>query len=218
MMNPVDSRYIGSSCEIRSFANELLGVGIISEIGEDYIVLNAKEEQLRLFNSFAKIKLNIFNAKAGLMVVICEVLTSAKTFLKVVDPLKIVDHERRSGFRVPVDFNAKISSSRQALESGDFELMQVVWVKDMSICGLRFHASRRYIRGQIVWLSLMFDAASAVTVKAQIIRAGHQVVDVINDEEMREYGVKLMFDREEDSDKLCSYIFKVQREQSQRVK
>ena len=216
-MNPVDSRYVGSLCEIRSFANDLLGVGIVNEVGEDYVVLRAKDEQLRLFSSLAKVKLNIFNSKAGFLVVICEVLTSAKQFLTVVNPLKIVDHERRSGFRIPVELDAKIALSRQALEENDVDFVQVVWVKDISICGLRLHAKRRFITGQILWICLQFEKETLI-VKGQIIRATNEAIGEENGAEIREFGVKLLFDREEDSDKLCSFIFKEQREQSKRVK
>lgn len=216
-MNPLDSRYIGSVCEIRSFGNELLGRGVIQDVDDDSIVLGAKDERLALFNTMTKLKLNIFNSSAGFMVVICEVLASSNNYLKVVSPIKIVDHERRSGFRVAVELNGKISSSRQALQSSDIEALQMVWIKDMSICGLRIQASRRFIMGQIVWLTLFLDDEKPITVKAQFMRAKNEIVGVVNGYDIREYGVKLMFEKEDDADRLCSYIFKVQRQQSQKI-
>lgn len=216
-MNPLDNRYIGCACEIRSFANELLGIGEVKEIGEDYIIIGARDDRLKLFNTFSKLKLNIFNSKAGFMFVICEVLTSDANFLKVVSPVKIIDHERRSGFRVTVDVTAKISSNLENLDQGGYETMQMVWVKDMSVCGLKIHTKRQFITGQIVWIKLCLDN-DFVIVKAQIIRAGGDIIGEENGEKIREYGVKLMFDKEDDTDKLCSYIFKVQREQSQKVR
>ena len=213
-MNPIDERYLGNVCEIRSFANELIGIGVIREVGEDFITIGARDSELRLFNTFQKIKLNIFNSKVGFTVIICEVLASTRKMLRVVSPIKIVDHERRQGFRVAVDLHARISISRERLESGDYDDLQVVWIKDMSICGLKIHSDKKYILGQVVWLTFELDERTRLTVKAQFVRD----TDVEGDGDLREYGIKLLFDREEDSDKLCSYIFKAQREQSQKIR
>ena len=213
-MNPIDERYLGNVCEIRSFANELIGIGVIREVGEDFITIGARDSELRLFNTFQKIKLNIFNSKVGFTVIICEVLASTRKMLRVVSPIKIVDHERRQGFRVAVDLHARISISRERLESGDYEDLQVVWIKDMSICGLKIHSDKKYILGQVVWLTFELDERTRLTVKAQFVRDN----DVEGDGDLREYGIKLLFDREEDSDKLCSYLFKAQREQSQKIR
>ena len=213
-MNPIDERYLGNVCEIRSFANELIGIGVIREAGEDFITIGARDSELRLFNTFQKIKLNIFNSKVGFTVIICEVLASTRKMLRVVSPIKIVDHERRQGFRVAVDLHARISISRERLESGDYDDLQVVWIKDMSICGLKIHSDKKYILGQVVWLTFELDERTRLTVKAQFVRD----TDVEGDGDLREYGIKLLFDREEDSDKLCSYLFKAQREQSQKIR
>ena len=213
-MNPIDERYIGNVCEIRSFANELIGIGVIREVGEDYITIGARDSELRLFNTFQKIKLNIFNSKVGFTVIICEVLASTRKMLRVVSPIKIVDHERRQGFRVSVDIHARISVSRERLERGDYEDLQVVWIKDMSICGLKIHSDKKYILGQVVWITFELDERTRLTVKAQFVRD----TDVEGDGDIREYGIKLLFDKEEDSDKLCSYLFKAQREQSQKIR
>lgn len=215
-MNPLDNRYIGCNCEIRSFGNDLLGVGEVREIGDDFIVIGAKNDKLKPFDTFAKLKLNIFNMKAGFVVLICEVLTSDSNFLKVVSPVKIIDHERRTGFRVTVGITAKVSSNLELLDSGDYGTMQMVMVKDMSVCGLKIHTSRQFITGQIVWIKLCLDN-DFVIVKAQIIRNGGEKKDT-DGSKIHEYGVKLMFEKEDDTDKLCSYIFKVQREQSQKIK
>ena len=213
-MNPIDERYIGNTCELRSFANELIGIGVIREVGEDYITIGARDSELRLFNTFQKIKLNIFNSKVGFTVIICEVLASTRKMLRVVSPIKIVDHERRQGFRVSVDLHARISVSKDKLMRGESEDLQVVWIKDMSICGLKIHSDKKYILGQVVWLTFDLDDRTKLTVKAQFVRG----TEVDGEDDMNEYGIKLLFEKEEDSDKLCSYLFKAQREQSQKIR
>lgn len=214
VVNPIDERYLGNVCEIRSFANDLIGIGIIKEIGDDFITIGARDSELRLFNTFQKIKLNIFNTKVGFTVIICEVLASTRKMLRVVSPIKIVDHERRQGFRVSVDLHARISVSREKLENGEYEDLQVVWIKDMSICGLKIQSNQKYILGQIVWLSFELDERTRLTVKAQFVRDN----GVDGKDNMHEYGIKMLFDKEEDTDKLCSYLFKAQREQSRKVR
>ncbi|MBR1752143.1 MAG: PilZ domain-containing protein [Ruminococcus sp.] len=213
-MNPIDERYIGNVCEIRSFSNELIGIGVVREVGEDYITIGARDSELRLFNTFQKIKLNIFNSKVGFTVIICEVLASTRKMLRVVSPIKIVDHERRRGFRVAVDINAHLSVSKEKLDRGEYEDLQVVWIKDMSICGLKIHSDKKYVLGQVVWIAFELDERTKLNVKAQFVRD----TAVEGEDGIKEYGIKLLFDREEDSDKLCSYLFKAQREQSQKIR
>ena len=38
----INPEYRGSICEIRSYRNELMAVGIVSEVGEDYIKIAPK--------------------------------------------------------------------------------------------------------------------------------------------------------------------------------
>lgn len=217
MLNPLDKRYIGSVCEIRSFSNQLLAVGIITELGEDYVKIRAKDERMILLNTTAKIKLNIFNSQAGFTVLICEVLTSTSKKLKIVEPIRITDHERRNGFRVALELSAKISMRNVFAENAKTEHLQIVCVKDLSVCGLRLFSALPFIQGQIIWIDLDLDGYHLIT-KAQIIRAGEINDDTEDDKILREYGVRFLFDKDEDNDRLCSYLFKKQRENAQRIK
>ena len=148
----IDERYTGSTCEIRSFANELLSIGIIDKIDDEFISIGPHGDRLRLFNTSAKIKINIFNSKAGFAVLLGEVLTSSSFQLKIVEPLKIIDHERRSGFRVEVDLWAKVSATNNFTETSDN--VQVVYVNDVSICGLRAFSDKIYNINRFSGLSL----------------------------------------------------------------
>ena len=216
MLNPLDKRYLGSVCEIRSFGNDLLAVGVIAELGEDFIRIRAKSERMLLLNTTSKIKVNIFNSQAGFTVIICEVLTSTPKELKVVEPMRITDHERRRGFRVAVDLDARVSIRNTFDDKAKLERMQIVWIKDLSVCGLRIYSKSPFILGQIIWLDINLDGSPLIA-KVQIMRVG-QVIHTDEDKTMREYGVRFLFDKEDDNDRLCSYLFKKQRENAQKIK
>ena len=211
----IDERYVGSTCEIRSFANELLSIGIIDKIDDEFISVSPHGDRLRLFNTSAKIKLNIFNSKAGFAVLLGEVLTSSSFQLKIVEPLKIIDHERRSGFRVEVDLWAKISMSNNFTEDSDN--IQVIYVNDVSICGLRAFSDKIYNINQIFWLELTIENTKIIT-EVQVMRKSEKVAMKKNNVDYYEYGIKMINLRPEDDDKLCSYLFKRQREISKKVK
>ena len=217
MINPLDERYLGSACEIRSFSNDLLALGIINNFGEDFIEIHPRDDRLRLFNTGTKLKLNIFNSKAGFCVLICEVLTSSRTFLKIVEPLRIIDRERRCGFRVAVDTDARISEDNVFSDNPQPEKIQIALVNDMSVCGLRIFSTRSFILNQIFWLELNLNGSFLIS-KAQVMRVSDNFIKKSAGIKMQEYGIKLIFSRPEDADKLCSYIFKRQREISNKIK
>jgi hypothetical protein len=212
----IDKCYVGSTCEIRSFGNDLLSIGVIEEIADDYIAIVPHNERLRLFNTSAKLKLNIFNSKAGLLVIIAEVLTSSPFQLKIVEPLKIIDHERRSGFCVAVDMWAKVSSDSRfsIFESYD---VQIVYINDVSICGLHMFSEKIYEVGSMQWVMLELENRTIIT-QIEIIRKSEDFAMTRNGVGLYEYGIRFVGLRPEDDDRLCSFLFKRQREISSKVK
>lgn len=217
MMNiTIDNCYVGSTCEIRSFGNELLSIGVIEEIADDYIGIVPHNERLRLFNTSAKLKLNIFNAKAGLLVLIAEVLTSSPFMLKIVEPLKIIDHERRSGFRVAVDMWAKVSPEN-TFSVNDADDVQIVYINDVSICGLHMFSEKIYEVGSIHWVKLELEKASLIT-QIEVMRKSYEYAMTRNGIGLYEYGIHFPRLRPEEDDKLCSFLFRKQREISKKVK
>jgi len=214
MLNFIDDRYIGSTCEIRSFSNELLSIGIIGDVSDEYIGIAPHDDRLRYFDTGAKLKINIFNSKVGFTVLLGEVLTSSMENLKIVDPIRIVDHERRSGFRVAVELWAKLSITS---EFSDAKSSYDVYVNDLSISGLRIISEKKYALHDIFWMQLEFEKTKILT-QIQIVRTSEKATVQKNGKEYYEHGIKLINLRPDDDDKLCSYIFKRQREISSKIK
>ena len=74
-MLPISYEYEYSICEIKTKENVLLAVGMIKEIGEDYIKISEKNNNsLQLVRCGTEVKINIINSKHGFRALSGEVL------------------------------------------------------------------------------------------------------------------------------------------------
>ena len=207
MYLPIPLEYRSSLCEIRSKKNEILSKGVITEIDEEYIKITAKNgDYLKMLNTNRPVKVNVYN-KLGFTVLIGFVLTSTEQEMKVVDVVRIVDHERRNHFRVEVGLLAKISSNGKFIErENDEAKVQAVFIKDMSLSGTKIESKQRYSKGDK--MNIQFNLGDkTVVAKCTIIR---RTID--DSKRFYNYGCQLDFESEADNDRLCAYLFKKQRE------
>lgn len=214
-MNPLDDRYIGSVCEIRSFTNELQSIGVINDISGDNIIIFPKKDSLRVLNAKTKLKINIFNSKAGFTVLTCETVNSTRDMLKVNNAIKIIDHERRTGFRVEVDLTAQVSPTGDFYSDLEKGILTEVSIKNLSMHGIQMVSPNRFAPAQNVWIKFKMDNDTIET-KAQIMRESEEIS--VGGATFYEYGVMLIIDRSDYDDKICSYIFKKQREIAQKAR
>lgn len=196
----IDNGYRGSICEIRSNRNELLAVSVISEIGEDYIKVRAKGSRMRLFDCGMDLKISIYNHKLGLMVLICACLTSTRDELKVVDIYPIVNQERRTHFRVEAEIIARISRDKT------FEESKKVVIKDISLCGLLIMTTDKIDIDEYKWIELNVDGRP-MSFEFHVIREFYD-----DNSSVRKFGCEIDPGNGGDGDKLCAYIFKLQRQ------
>lgn len=212
MYLPIPIEYKSSLCEIRSKKNEILSKGILYEIDEEYIKIKAKNgDYLKLFNTNQPVKINIYN-KMGFAVLVGFVLTSTEEETKIVDVVRIVDHERRNHFRVEVRLPARISASGEFPEEDSVDLNELaninaVFIKDLSLNGTRIETRQRFSKGNIMYIQF--------NIGTKLIKAKCIVIRRMLDESKRfyHYGCQLEFETESDNDRLCAYLFKMQRQQ-----
>lgn len=195
----INPEYRGSICEIRSYRNELMAVGIVSEVGEDYIKVAPKSGRLRLFDVAMDLKVSIINTRIGLMVVIGSSLTSTPTELKVVDLAAVVDHERRTNFRVDADIQATVSKDR------DFIRTQTVVIKDISLCGLLIMTSGLFDLADYSWIKIDVDGIPMI-MEFRMIRTFEEKGAIT-----KKYGCQMIAANDREADKLCKFIFNLQR-------
>lgn len=209
MFLPIPLEYKSSLCEIRSKRNEILSKGVISEIDEEYVKISAKNgDYLKLLNVNQPVKVNIYN-KMGFTVLVGFVLTSTEEEMKVVDVVRIVDHERRNHFRVEVGMFAKLSPSGEFTpeEAKNEEAkVQAVFIKDLSLSGTKIETRQHFSKGTRLWIQ--FNLGNRI-ITAQCI-----VVRRMIDESKKfyQYGCEIEFETEADNDRLCAFLFKKQRE------
>lgn len=212
MFLPIPLEYKSSLCEIRSKKNEILCKGVLSEINEEYVKIQAKDgDYLKLFNTNQPVKINIYN-KMGFAVLVGFVLTSTEAETKIVEVVRIVDHERRNHFRVEVSLPARISAdedfSATTEKSDDSEAkINAVFIKDLSLNGIRIESRQHFTKGSRMWIQF--------NIGTRLIKAQCVVVRRMLDESKKfyHYGCQLVFDNEADNDRLCAYLFKIQRQQ-----
>lgn len=209
MFLPIPLDYRQSLCEVRSKKNEILSKGIITEIDEEFVRITAKNgDYLKLLNVNQPVKVNVYN-KLGFTVLVGFVLTSTEEEMKVVDVVRIVDHERRNHFRVEVGMFAKISPSGEFTpeeEEKEEAKISAVFIKDLSLSGTKIETRQHFSKGNKVWIQ--FNLGNCL-INAQCV-----VVRRMIDESKKfyQYGCEIEFESEADNDRLCAFLFKKQRE------
>lgn len=209
MFLPIPLEYKTSLCEIRSKRNEILSKGVISEIDEEYVKISAKNgDYLKLLNVNQPIKVNVYN-KMGFTVLVGFVLTSTEEEMKVVDVVRIVDHERRNHFRVEVGMFAKLSASGEFTPEeakNDDAKVQAVFIKDLSLSGTKIETRQHFSKGSRLWIQ--FNLGTRI-ITAQCIVVRRMIDD---SKKFYQYGCEIEFESEADNDRLCAFLFKKQRE------
>ena len=208
---PIALEYKASLCEVRSKSNDTLAIGVLGEIGEDYVNIVAKNgDYLTLLNTNTPVKINVHNTKLGFTVLIGSVLTSTENELKVVDVVRVVDHERRNHFRVEVELPAKVSNSESFdSESGTTDV-HVVFIRDLSLSGTRIETNQLLENGKKMWIRFNMDG-TILMAKLYIVR---RMTD--KDKNTYQYGCELVYDNPTDNDRLCAYLFRKQRENARK--
>ncbi len=155
------------------------------------------------------IKISIHNARLGFTVLIGEVLTSSRFKMKIVNILQVVSHERRNYFRVEVEMKGYLAKEKSRLGENDEDAFPVV-VRDLSLCGLRFESTKDLELDSVYWTQIDIDGVRFTT-EFRIARKR-----AMENTQRYAYGGEFVQERNPDTDKLCSYLFKKQREMAKR--
>ncbi|NLK70673.1 MAG: PilZ domain-containing protein [Clostridiales bacterium] len=204
-MLPISYEYEYSICEIKTKENVLLAVGMIKEIGEDYIKISEKNNNsLQLVRCGTEVKINIINSKHGFRALSGEVFTSTSKEMKIVNVLKLADHDRRNFFRVDMELDAFIFLNN---DNSKIKKKIPVVIRDMSLCGLRIEVNCDIDIDSTIMVELIL--------KEKKLCYTCKIVRLINRDEkhLSQYGCEFIFNKYDDRDSLWSYLFKKQSEQ-----
>lgn len=209
MLLPKD--YEMSVCEIKTMDNDLLIAGQLTKITDEYLQVSAyKEEHLPLLKFDLQVKISLHNAKQGFKVLAGYVYISTDEILRIVNVANLQDFERRAFFRVQVGMEAKLMRITDAFERNEEEPPEEIpiIVENLSLSGLLFYPvdpKRQYFLGDRYLVELLLPSGR-LNFNVNI-RRYEQYPD-----KPKKYGCEFYGYTEKQSDRLCNYIFEIERE------
>lgn len=218
-MQPLPKDYELSVCEVKSLDNELLIAGYISEITDDYLQIGSvKGERLPLIHFDKPLKISIHNAKKGFRVLGGVCYLSTDDMLRVVNVDNLQDFERRSFFRVPIAISARMMRVPDEYDKANPEQEAPeeipVKVNNVSLSGLLFtpvDTHRSFFMGDRFIIELPIGK-SKLTLNIKVCRFEQY------ERKPKRYGCEFYGYTQKQSDKLCSYIFEIERDMIRKKK
>lgn len=106
---------------------------------------------------------------------------------------------------------AKISASGNFTEdeeqNGDNDAnVSAVFIKDMSLSGTKIETKQHFSKGNRMWIRFNIGT-KIITAQCVVVRRM-----IAESKKYYQYGCEIEFENESDNDRLCSFLFKKQRE------
>lgn len=210
-MQALPKEYEMSVCEVKTMDNDLLVAGFISKINDDYIQISSyKDERLPILKFDLPVKISIHNARKGFRIVAGQVYVSADQVLRIVNVNNLQDFERRAFFRVQVKMPSKITPLPDEFEGGtDHASADIpVVVENLSLSGLLFYPEDpkvEFFMGDRYAAELALPGGT-LNFNVKICR-----FEKIGNKPTK-YGCEFFGYTQKQSDRLCSYIFEIERD------
>lgn len=219
---PLDPKYAGSSCEIKTMDNELLTIVHIIKIDHDALEFSAPQyERIPLLQYRSTVKVIVHNSKLSDQVLVGTTYLSTNNFLRVEDVRPLSKFERRGAFRVTINESGKLlkflSESQQRLfdqlltranpEEAKRMLADTnipVQIIDLSLTGARLKSEKPLMLGDKYYLEfLLLDNKKHFGMRVQ------RIIEM--DDGTEQYGAIFFDISAQASDVLCRDLFQMQR-------
>lgn len=215
-MQALSKAYELSVCEIKTLDNDLLVAGYINKITDEYLqIVSYKGERLPLLKFELPVKISVHNAKQGFRVLCGVVYISTDDILRIINVESLQDFERRAFFRVPVKMPAKLMQMPDEFDQIEEEPEEIpVLVENLSLSGLLFtpvDLSRTFFLGDKFMVELGMPAGK-LNFNIKVCRY-EQYPD-----KPQKYGCEFYGYTQKQSDRLCSYIFEIERDMIRKKK
>ena len=209
-------QYLFAPCEVTTMDNDLLLVGGVVDIGEDYVQVGpTREDKLPLLRYNTTVKFAVRSLQTGIMILVGTVYTSTDKVLKLVGVVSIQDFERRSFYRVPID---DLHGKLLPLREGDHILAgqgsMPVDVINISLSGLLLDAKDDVLAAQIGdrFLMELRLPKGIQLLKIRVCRLQR------SSHNSKRYGCEFYELNQKQADIICGYIFEKEREIIRRKK
>lgn len=213
-MQALPREYELSVCEIKTLDNELLVAGFVNKITDEYLQIGSyKGERLPLLQFDLPVKISVHNAKNGFRVVAGTVYISTDDILRIVGVESLQDFERRAFFRVAVHLPAMLVplpsevATLPKIEDDEPEQIPVL-LGNLSLSGLLFEPTdpdRSFLMGDRYMVEMQIPVGK-LSFNIRICRY-EQYPD-----KPKRYGCEFFGYTQKQADRLCSYIFEIERD------
>ena len=212
-MQPLSQEYLLSVCEVKTLENDFLMTGVITQITDDYLQLGSyRDDRLPLVQFDKPVKILIHNLKAGFRVVAGTAYLSTDKMLRVVGVESLQDFERRGFFRVPARLAGKVMLKNP--NTTEFSDDLDVSIENISLSGFLFSFSQQdksLSIGDTLLLVLKLPTGM-MQISCRVRRTECW------DTKRPRYGCEFFDYTQKDADKLCFYIFELQRDMIRKKK
>lgn len=198
----LDLLYKDSLCELISSRGEILSTGIISEITPETVTIIPKNDKLIYFNSDDKTIIRIYNAELETVVIKGTVKSSSLGELTLGELTTVSHKEKRDYFRLNIHHPAIISTNEEFTNP----IRAKIW--DISLSGIAISVASdidptdcHFIRFNIIGETLVLEF--------KIIRETTSYYTPLENK----YGCRFLNLTNIQTDKLCNFIFAIQRNQ-----
>lgn len=198
----IDEEYRFANCELRTINNDLLTKGKIIKIGSDFLEISNELGSTSLNRYEKRVKCIINHAYLESKVIEGDLYIPTMEFFRVIDTKTIMEKEQRNFFRVNVSIDAVAGVGPRG--GGPIKKYPVI-INDLSLNGALMITTT--IIAQRAKIELTFEIDNN-----ELILDGQVVRCRLNSDNMYCYGVRFIDIDNSNSNLICQYLFKKQKE------
>lgn len=202
-MYNVPNVYVGSFAELTTLDNKLITSGKITKIGTDFIEVSNGFRTHKIRNELDAVKVNIKSSNFPALYLTGKIYLPSLESFRMIDLDVISEGEHRNFFRLSIDEDVEISSTR----SNELDIGKLL---DISLGGAKVQSDKSYTIGDLLVIALPH--------KNDVLRVIGSVVRVNEGKPFNSYGVSFKQLAPKTSDDLCNYVFDRQKAEISRLK
>lgn len=198
----IDEEYRFANCELRTISNDLLTKGKIIKIGSDFLEISNELGSTSLNRYEKRVKVIINHAYLESKVIEGDLYIPTMEFFRVIDTKTIMEKEQRNFFRVNVNIDAVAGVGPRG--GGPIKKYPVI-INDLSLNGALMITNTIIAQRAKIELTFEIDNNELI-IDGQVVRCR------LNSENMYCYGVRFIDIDNSNSNLICQYLFKKQKE------
>lgn len=222
----LSKEYLNTTCQIHAPNNMMIGVGKVTTIGENYIVLSNTSEGFPTLRFLSFVKITMKHPHAGYKVILASVSESENFQIRLGNLNLLTDDEKRGYFRIHIKMPTRIFLSgsstdvEQELNAPDSDSQSEpipffdVMVKDMSLGGTLIESDAFLQIGQKIVVEIVTPRLAQLF----LVTIRRRYRDELEENAPYQYGCVLTEKNNKKLDELCRFILETQSQIIHKVK